>query len=141
MRTQEEINHYLQDTTIKNARNLLNIESCIKNNNLHLPNNVIIHENGVSFTEFLKWFENRCFKAGDVVVSPSGNIVLISHINDKNIIFYHCILYIFNSFKIGIDCGIGTVSECCLASSLQKYRLFKAIYDAGYQYNIETLFD
>lgn len=59
MRTQEEINYYLQDTTIKNARNLLDIELCIRNNNLHLPNNVIIHENGISFVEFYKWFENR----------------------------------------------------------------------------------
>ena len=61
MRTQEEINYYLQDTTIKNARNLLDIELCINNNNLHLPNNVIIHENGISFAEFYKWFENKCF--------------------------------------------------------------------------------
>jgi hypothetical protein len=59
MRTQLEVNHYLQDTTIKNARNLLDIELCIRNNNLHLPNNVIIHENGISFVEFYKWFENR----------------------------------------------------------------------------------
>lgn len=59
MRTQKEINYYLQDTTIKNARNLLDIELCIRNNNLHLPNNVIIHENGISFAEFYKWFENR----------------------------------------------------------------------------------
>ena len=62
MRTQEEINYYLQDTTIKNARNLLDIELCINNNNLHLPNNVIIHENGISFAEFYKWFENRCLE-------------------------------------------------------------------------------
>ena len=85
MRTQEEINYYLQDTTIKNVRNLLDIELCINNNNLHLPNNVIIHENGISFSEFYKWFENKCFKGGDVLVSEHGNIVLFSHINKDDI--------------------------------------------------------
>lgn len=137
MRTQEEINYYLQDTTIKNARNLLEIESCIKNNNLHLPNNVIIHENGISFAEFYKWFENRCFKAGDVLVSEYGNIVLFSHADKDNIVYYHCLMTP-NRFSIELTCGIGKIHDCSLASESQKQRLFQKLYESGYTYNVIT---
>lgn len=137
MRTQEEINYYLQDTTIKNARNLLEIESCIKNNNLHLPNNVIIHENGISFAEFYKWFENRCFKAGDVLVSEYGNIVLFSHADKDNIVYYHCLMTP-NRFSIELKCGIGKIHDCSLASESQKQRLFQKLYESGYTYNVIT---
>lgn len=137
MRTQKEINHYLQDTTIKNARNLLDIESCIRNNNLHLPNNVIIHENGISFAEFHKWFENRCFKAGDVLVSEYGNIVLFSHADNDDIVYYHCLMTP-NRFSIELSYGIGKIHNCSLASESQKQRLFKKLYESGYTYNVIT---
>lgn len=137
MRTQEEINYYLRDTTIKNARNLLDIELCINNNNLHLPNNVIIHENGISFAEFYKWFENRCFKEGDVLVSEHGNIVLFSHIDKDDIIYYHCLMTP-NRFSIKLDCGVGRIYNCSLASESQKQRLFKKLHKSGYTYNVIT---
>lgn len=137
MRTQEEINYYLQDTTIKNARNLLEIESCINNNNLRLPNNVIIHENGISFSEFYKWFENRHFKAGDVLVSEYGNVVLFSHADKDNIVYYHCFMAP-NRFSIELQCGIGKINDCTLASESQKQRLFKKLYESDYTYNVIT---
>lgn len=137
MRTQEEINYYLQDTTIKNARNLLDIELCINNNNLHLPNNVIIHENGISFAEFYKWFENRCFKVGDVLVSEYGNIVLFSHIDKDDIVYYHCLMAP-SRFSIKLDCGVGRIYNCSLASESQRQRLFKKLYESGYTYNAIT---
>lgn len=137
MRTQEEINYYLQDTTIKNARNLLDIELCINNNNLHLPNNVIIHENGISFAEFYKWFESRSIKAGDILVSEYGNIVLLSHIDKDDIVYYHCLMTP-NRFSIKLDCGVGRIHNCSLASESQKQRLFKKLHKSGYTYNVIT---
>lgn len=59
MRTQQEVNNYLQDTTIKNAMNLLDIEKCLANDGLQLPNNVIIHRDGIGSIDFIKWFENK----------------------------------------------------------------------------------
>lgn len=82
----------------------------------------------------------RPFKSGDVVVSSMGNLVLISHINDKQIVYYHCILEPFGYFRIlkTPDCGVGEVSNCYLASDKQRERLFDKIKIVGYQYNQST---
>lgn len=136
MRTQKEINHYLQDTTIKNARNLLDIESCINNNNLHLPNNVIIHENGISFAEFYKWFENRCLKEGDICTTTLGTVFIYQSITVSNF----CGSYVSVDIKDILNIHYNSFPEdCCrLATEEEKQKLFDAIRANGYKWNAKA---
>ena len=81
-----------------------------------------IKANGYKWNPVTKTLEPK-FKNGDVVVSGAGNIALFSHTNSTDIVFYHCILkgfYTKDNLKIGIDCGIGDVENCRLASDEQK---------------------
>ena len=104
-----------------------------------------IKENGYKWNPEAKVLEKLSepkFKAGDVIVSPTGNIALFSHtINSTDIVYYHCILKVFytkDDLKIGIDCGIGRAKDCYLASNKQKEYLFDAIKANGYKWNDET---
>lgn len=80
------------------------------------------------------------FNAGDVLVSEAGNVVLFSHIDDKQFVWYHCILYPISGFRIaeGTDCGIGKVHNCKLATDKQKDKLFDKLQKSGYKYNPQT---
>lgn len=55
-KTQEEINYWFQDNTIKSALDLSLIEKVLHNNNLDIPNNVIIHKNGNTYDDFAYWY-------------------------------------------------------------------------------------
>lgn len=134
MRTQLEVNHYLQDTTIKNAQDLLNIELCINSNNLRLPNNVIIHENGINYAEFYKWFENRCFKEGDIIISSLGHIHLLMNSTTSylHLDIIHNALGILNrTLTLGVRVDRYATEE-------EKQKLFAAIKAKGYKWNSET---
>lgn len=54
---QEDVNYYLQDITIKNAWVVIDIEKFLKNYHIKLPNNIVINEKGISFTQFVNWFK------------------------------------------------------------------------------------
>lgn len=136
MRTQKEVNHYLQDNTV-HVSAIYDIVKYLKDFNLKLPNNVILHEKGINQVDFFKWFENRSIKAGDVLVSEYGNIVLLSHIDKDDIVYYHCLMTP-SRFSIKLDCGIGKIYNCSLALESQKQRLFKKLYESGYTYNVIT---
>jgi hypothetical protein len=55
-KTQEEINYWFQDNTIKSALDLNLIEKKLHNNGLDIPNNVIIHKNGSTYEDFAHWY-------------------------------------------------------------------------------------
>ena len=79
------------------------------------------------------------FKSGDVLVSCGGNIVLCSHIDDKQVIHYHCILKApFGNLEVRNDTGVGKESDCTLANEYQKQKLFDKLNSKGYVYNPET---
>lgn len=81
------------------------------------------------------------FKAGDVLVSEAGNIVLFSHIDSKNIVYFHCIIPIYNgSFRIeeNTNIGIGRYYECVLANEQQRQEMYDRIKCSGYKYNQNT---
>ena len=90
-------------------------------------------------------FKKPKFKNGDVIVSMAGNIALFSHTeqlcdNGKNTVFYHCMLPKYSVFsdstlKVKLDCGIGYDENCTLATNAQKKKLFKAIEEAGYNWD------
>lgn len=136
MRTQTEVNHYLQDHTVHIAA-IYDIVKYLKDFNLKLPNNVILHEKGINQIDFFKWFENRSFKAGDVLVSEYGNVILFSYVDKDDIVYYHCFMAP-NRFSIELSCGIGKIYNCSLASESQKQRLFEKLYELGYTYNATT---
>lgn len=77
------------------------------------------------------------FKPGDVLVSEYGNLVLFSHTDKDDIVYYHCLLAP-NRFSIQLKCGIGKTNNCTLASEGQKQRLFEQLKKSGYNYNAET---
>lgn len=55
-KTQQEINYWFQDNTIKSALDLSLIEKVLHNNNLDIPNNVIINKNGNTYDDFAYWY-------------------------------------------------------------------------------------
>lgn len=75
------------------------------------------------------------FKEGDVLVSTAGNIVLCSHIDDSQVVHFHCRLSPLGKFKIKNDIGVGKSFHCTLASDTEKQKLFDKLKSAGYKYN------
>lgn len=55
-KTQEEINYWFQDHTIKSGMDLSLIEKILHLNNLDTPNNIIIHKNGLIYDDFARWY-------------------------------------------------------------------------------------
>lgn len=85
-----------------------------------------------------KGFVPPCkYKAGDVLVSKSGNIVLLSHIDSKNIVHYHCIIPTYGSLRIeeNTNIGVGRYYDCVLANEQQRQRMYDRIKCSGYKYN------
>ena len=82
------------------------------------------------------------FKAGDVLVSERGNIVLLSHIDSKNVVHYHCIIRTYGNFIIventDVGVGVGRYYECVLANEQQRQRMYDRIKCSGYKYNQNT---
>lgn len=100
-----------------------------------------IKENGYKWYPKTKILEKWCpFNPGDVLVSGSGNIVLFSHINDRQVVYYHCILYPVGDMNIveGTSYGVGKVHNCKLATEEQRKRLFNKLQMSGYKYNPQT---
>ena len=58
-KTQEEINYWFQDNTVKSALDLSLIEKVLHNNNLDIPNNIIMHKNGSTYDDFAHWYCNE----------------------------------------------------------------------------------
>lgn len=77
------------------------------------------------------------FKAGDVLVSENGNIVLLSHIDSKNVVHYHCIIPTYGSFRIeeNTSTGVGRYYDCVLANEQQRQRMYDKLKYSGYEYN------
>ena len=55
-KTQQEINYWFQDNTVKSALDLSLIEKVLHNNNLDIPNNNIINKNGNTYDDFAYWY-------------------------------------------------------------------------------------
>ena len=82
-----------------------------------------------------KW--QRPFVKGDILVTEAGNIVLCSHIDEKQLVHYHCILNFLGTLKICNDIGVGYSYNCNLANDSQKQKLFDALKKEGYEWDAE----
>lgn len=85
----------------------------------------------------------RPFVNGDIITSKAGGIALFSHTQSRfecsNVVYYHCVFYYYpQTFKLGLDYGIGCISDCRFATKEEKQRLFQAIKDNGYKWNANT---
>lgn len=58
-KTQQEVNFWFQDNTVKSALDLSLIEKVLHNNNLDIPNIVIINKNGNTYDDFAHWYCNE----------------------------------------------------------------------------------
>jgi hypothetical protein len=89
--------------------------------------------------DWSKW--HRPFLKGDILVSEKGNIVLCSHIDEEQVVHYHCILNFWGNFEIYNGTGVGYSYNCNLANNSQKQRLFDALKKEGYEWDdtIKTL--
>jgi hypothetical protein len=98
----------------------------------------VIKENGYKWNAETKTLDKLSkFKAGDVLVSENGNIVLLSHIDNENIVHYHCIIPTYGSFRIeeNTSIGVGRYYDCVLANEQQRQRMYDKIKCSGYKYN------
>jgi hypothetical protein len=84
----------------------------------------------------------RPFVNGDIITSKGGGIALFSHTQThfecSDVVYYHCVFYPLKKFELGLNCGIGCVSDCRFATEEEKQKLFQAIKDNGYKWNAET---
>lgn len=81
------------------------------------------------------------FKAGDVLVSEAGNIVLFSHIDSENVVYFHCIIPTYsNNLRIekNTNFGVGRYYDCVLANEQQRQVMYDRIKRSGYKYNQNT---
>lgn len=80
------------------------------------------------------------FKAGNVLVSETGNIVLFSHIDSENVVYFHCIIPTYSSFRIeeNAKAGVGRYYDCVLANEQQRQKMYDNIKRSGYKYNQNT---
>ena len=102
-----------------------------------------IKDNGYTWNAETKTLEELAeskFKPGDVLVSESGNLVLLSHIDSENIVHYHCIIPTYGSFRIeeNTAIGVGKCYDCVLANEQQRQRMYDKIQSSGYEYNQST---
>ncbi len=58
-KTQEEVDKYLQKHPIKNAMNVMDIESCLETDGLKLSENVVINSKGIGSIQFIQWYEKQ----------------------------------------------------------------------------------
>lgn len=58
MKTQQEVNNFFQENTV-HVFAIYQIVQYLKDFNLKLPNNVILHEKGIDQAHFFKWFDDK----------------------------------------------------------------------------------
>ena len=56
-KTQVEVDKYLQEHSVKNGMNVIDIETCLEMDGLKLPENVVINSKGISSIQFIQWYE------------------------------------------------------------------------------------
>ena len=56
-KTQVDVDKYLQEHSVKNAMNVVDIETCLETDGLKLPENVVINSKGIGSIQFIQWYE------------------------------------------------------------------------------------
>ena len=58
-KTQAEVDKYLQEHSVKNGMNVIDIETCLEMDELKLPENVVINSKGIGSIQFIQWYEKQ----------------------------------------------------------------------------------
>ena len=56
-KTQVDVDKYLQEHSVKNVMNVVDIETCLEMDGLKLPENVVINSKGIGSIQFIQWYE------------------------------------------------------------------------------------
>ena len=56
-KTQADVDKYLQEHSVKNGMNVIDIETCLEMDGLKLPENVVINSKGIGSIQFIQWYE------------------------------------------------------------------------------------
>ena len=56
-KTQADVDKYLQEHSVKNVMNVVDIETCLEMDGLKLPENVVINSKGIGSIQFIQWYE------------------------------------------------------------------------------------
>lgn len=56
-KTQADVDKYLQEHSVKNGMNVVDIETCLEMDGLKLPENVVINSKGIGSIQFIQWYE------------------------------------------------------------------------------------
>lgn len=84
----------------------------------------------------------KSFVNGDMITSKAGGIALFSHTQAhfecSNVVYYHCVFYPPQKFVLGLNYGIGCISDCRFATEEERNLLFQKIKEDGYKWNAET---
>ena len=58
-KTQADVDKYLQEHSVKNVMNVVDIETCLEMDGLKLPENVVINSKGIGSIQFIQWYEKH----------------------------------------------------------------------------------
>lgn len=85
----------------------------------------------------------QTFKKGDIVISAGGCIAIVDHIgkygSHNDVIYYQCCIGSCNRFIVGIDMGIGCVSDCKYASAYDQERILRELKEHGFEIKGDTV--
>lgn len=85
----------------------------------------------------------QTFKKGDIVISAGGCIAIVDHVGKfgghNDVIYYQCCIASCNHFTVGIDIGIGRVSDCKYASVYDQERILRELKEHGFEIKGDTV--
>lgn len=100
-KTQAEVDKYLQEHSVKNGMNVIDIETYLEMNGLKLSENVVINSKGIGSIQFIQWYEKPQYpKTYDECYDILG--LLKSSDDDSNIYGYKTLL--LNKFQKLLIC-------------------------------------
>ena len=80
-KTQADVDKYLQEHSVKNGMNVIDIETCLKMDGLKLPENVVINSKGIGSIQFIQWYEKsqypKTYKECCDIVNASPYVKLV----------------------------------------------------------------
>ena len=78
----------------------------------------------------------QCFKKGDIIISSRGCIAIVDHVGRfgsfNDVVYYQCCLNHHDKLDVGIDVGVGRVSDCKYACIHDQERILRKLHEQGY---------
>lgn len=82
-------------------------------------------------------------KKGDIIISKGGCVAIVDHVGEfgsyNDVIYYQCCIDHYDRLTVGVDVGIGRISDCKYASTHDQERILKKLHEQGYVLKIGTV--